>query len=299
MDADSEACLSEDRARHAAAEEASRLASRREPEPLGSGSASASASSDSRRRTMLGFARAYRTAQAARMRSLAREPAEPGELMEEQEEQGVACRDVFSRRGGAQPPRPGGDDEEAAAAAWEAYKRERQRADGGGGGEGWVDSFERAMFCTRALVAAGGLPPARLPPRVGDGNRNGGGDVTNRRPWMAIAGHDESDRPGFRHLGCMWINVKEGTRVGLNPTMVREQETMRAFVKSMFKKHELHRPGWRFDLRYRRKSLIRMLVDLENQGRPDDETLVCHYFDGSETVLFKSFNSKGVEQRMH
>lgn len=48
-----------------------------------------------------------------------------------------------------------------------------------------------------------------------------------------------------------------------------------------------HIRGWTFDIFFRRKSLLQMLEEFEEEGRAENEDLVCNFFDGGETVIFK------------
>ncbi|KAI0593998.1 hypothetical protein F4775DRAFT_606896 [Biscogniauxia sp. FL1348] len=150
--------------------------------------------------------------------------------------------------------------------------------------------FERAMARVRALVADGTqLPPRREDGRAGLGSRSRRGAGWHRR--------------GYRdECGFMWINVKEGTYGPVRGREARERETMREFVEGVFDSHassSTASDGGYADLLFRRKSLLRVLVDLENRGLPDEEALVCDYFDGGETVYFKAYDSEGVECSLH
>ena len=44
---------------------------------------------------------------------------------------------------------------------------------------------------------------------------------------------------------------------------------------------------WRRDVHFRKRSLVRTLMDHEDNGAPEWSVLVCDYFDGGETVYFK------------
>ncbi|KAI0099795.1 hypothetical protein GGR51DRAFT_534416 [Nemania sp. FL0031] len=150
--------------------------------------------------------------------------------------------------------------------------------------------FEYAMF--RAKVAAAkagpgnlpvlGVPPARKSkPKYNPQNVRGAG-------WH---------RRGYRDHGMMWINVRTGS---YGPTCGRdegENETLSKFVESIFSSNERKYPeGWYCDLFFRKKSLTRCLVDLENYGLDTELVLVKDYFDGGETVYFKLFGEAGEQQ---
>ncbi|KAI5920116.1 hypothetical protein F4810DRAFT_684129 [Camillea tinctor] len=154
-----------------------------------------------------------------------------------------------------------------------------------------VDPFDHAMQRMREEV--GEAPPAQTPPRV-DGARRCAGST---RKVRGAGWH----RRGYRDLGCMWINVKEGTKGPVRGQDVREDRTLRGFVRDVFASHassSLYDSGLHCDLFFRKKSLIRMLVDLENEGRSDEETLVCDYFDGGETVYIKAYDTFGHERSL-
>ena len=49
-------------------------------------------------------------------------------------------------------------------------------------------------------------------------------------------------------------------------------------------------------MHFRKRSLVRTLIDHEDNGAPDWSVLVCDYFDGGETVYFKVFDEFGNER---
>ena len=123
----------------------------------------------------------------------------------------------------------------------------------------------------------------------------------------------------------MWINVREGSYGHTRGRDAHENETLSCFVRSVFGGclllflhcgltepssdkmfHMLtaesgswatrYPEGWYCDLFFKKKSVTRLLVDLENHGLDVDLVLVKDYFDGGETVYFKLFDEEG-EQR--
>ncbi|KAI0974150.1 hypothetical protein F4678DRAFT_400511 [Xylaria arbuscula] len=149
--------------------------------------------------------------------------------------------------------------------------------------------FDYAMF--RAKVAAAksgptipalGVPPGRKSkPKYSVRNVRGAG-------WH---------RRGYRSNGDMWINVREGSYGFTRGMDVSENSTLSQFVRSVFSSWESRYPkGWYCDLFFRKKSVTRLLVDLENTGLDMELVLVKDYFDGGETVYFKLFDQDG-EQR--
>ncbi|KAI1097358.1 hypothetical protein F4804DRAFT_351761 [Jackrogersella minutella] len=108
-------------------------------------------------------------------------------------------------------------------------------------------------------------------------------------------------RRGWRDLGCMWINVKEGSYGAVHGTDVNENQTLAAFVKDIafYQQRGMvypHIEGWTWDLFFRRKSLVEMLEEFEEQGMAEDEVLVRDYFDGGETVIWKVYDEQGRER---
>ncbi|KAI1301998.1 hypothetical protein F5Y03DRAFT_214714 [Xylaria venustula] len=149
--------------------------------------------------------------------------------------------------------------------------------------------FDYAMF--RAKVAAAksgpslpamGVPPGRKSrPKYSQRNVRGAG-------WH---------RRGYRSYGDMWINVRAGSHGFTRGMDVSENSTLSEFVRHVFSSWQSRYPeGWYCDLFFRKKSVTRLLVDLENYGLDMELVLVKDYFDGGETVYFKLFDQDG-EQR--
>ncbi|KAI1398860.1 hypothetical protein F4819DRAFT_438789 [Hypoxylon fuscum] len=108
-------------------------------------------------------------------------------------------------------------------------------------------------------------------------------------------------RRGYRDHGDMWINVKEGSYGAVHGMDVNENETLAGFVKWVASSQQRgeyypHIRGWTFDIFFRRKSLLQMLEEFEEEGRAENEDLVCNFFDGGETVIFKVYDDEGVER---
>ncbi|KAI2468609.1 hypothetical protein F4781DRAFT_443222 [Annulohypoxylon bovei var. microspora] len=108
-------------------------------------------------------------------------------------------------------------------------------------------------------------------------------------------------RRGWRDHGCMWINVKEGSYGPVHGMDVNENETLAGFVSSVAtyqKRGEVYpfEEGWSWGLFFRRKSLVEMLEEFEEQGRAEDEDLVRNFFDGGETVIWKVYDDQGHER---
>ncbi|KAI1640841.1 hypothetical protein F4809DRAFT_637290 [Biscogniauxia mediterranea] len=229
------------------------------PPPLRGGAAAAA----STRRHMVALARAYRAART-RPRPVVGGGKGKKEERGEQEEYCFAVEEEGKEK-----------------------KKEMERAD--------ESPFEKAMARMRELVgrgpstADGLLPPRREDGRAGLENGRAGKGKVRGAGWH---------RRGYRDRGgFMWINVKEGTYGPVRGREASERETMRGFVRDVFDSHAsaTDSAGGYADLFFRKKSLVRMLVDLENRGLPDEEALVCDYFDGGETVYFKVYDKEGVE----
>ncbi|CAJ2509759.1 Uu.00g056590.m01.CDS01 [Anthostomella pinea] len=171
-------------------------------------------------------------------------------------------------------------------ATYQEYKREKQSSNRG---LHWNDGLEYAMFRMRAQAAS----PAPMPPTLKDPPRRRGHTRLSDRKARGEGWH----RGGYRDLGDMWINVKGGTYGSVKGQDVNENATVKHFVWSIFNYWEsVYPPGWYCDLFFRKKSLIRMLVDPENDGVQEHERLVRDYFDGGETVYFTAFDSAGRER---
>ncbi|KAI1361977.1 hypothetical protein F5Y08DRAFT_286614 [Xylaria arbuscula] len=157
------------------------------------------------------------------------------------------------------------------------------------GSSTWFFYYEFAKF--RAIVAAAksdptlpalGIPPGRTSkPTYSPRNVRGAG-------WH---------RRGYRDHGNMWINVKAGSYGYTREMDVYENEGLADFVRTIFHGWATKYPeGWYCDLFFKKKSLTRLLIDLENNGLDMDLILVKDFFDGGETVYFKLFDAAG-EQR--
>ncbi|EMR63757.1 hypothetical protein UCREL1_9284 [Eutypa lata UCREL1] len=160
--------------------------------------------------------------------------------------------------------------------------------------------FERALQRMRDRVEAeaevgiqGPSPPPPLPSRVNAPRRTGRVNYSSRKARGA-GWH----RRGYRDSGDLWINVREGSYGSVKGRDENENETLRAFVRHVFDSwNACHYPeDWYCDLFFRKRSLIRLLVDLENKGVEEHEVIVRDYFDGGETVYFKVFNAEGEQQ---
>ena len=83
------------------------------------------------------------------------------------------------------------------------------------------------------------------------------------------------------------IEVAIGRRIGMD-RLTHESEDM--------DRHLEIPETWRRDVHFRKRSLVRTLIDHEDNGAPDWSVLVCDYFDGGETVYFKVFDEFGNER---
>ncbi|KAI1108815.1 hypothetical protein F5Y14DRAFT_434688 [Nemania sp. NC0429] len=150
--------------------------------------------------------------------------------------------------------------------------------------------FDYAMFRARVAAAKSGPTPPALgvPP------------ARKSKPkfsWRDVRGAGWHRR-GYRSHGHMWINVKEGSYGHTRGTDVHENRTLSDFVKDVFHMWATGKypEGWYCDLFFRKKSVTRLLVDLEKHGLDMDLVLVKDYFDGGETVYFKLFDLDGEQQ---
>ncbi|GAW20519.1 hypothetical protein ANO14919_100250 [Xylariales sp. No.14919] len=149
--------------------------------------------------------------------------------------------------------------------------------------------YEYAMF--RAEVAAAKSGPT--PPALGVPPRRRSKPAYARRNVRGAGWH----KRGYRDYGCMWINVRQGSYGHTRGTDAPENQTLTAFVKSVFHSWASRYPeGWYCDLFFKKKSVTRLLVDLEKHGLDTDLVLVRDYFDGGETVYFKLFDENGEQQ---
>ncbi|KAI2638774.1 hypothetical protein GGS26DRAFT_542816 [Hypomontagnella submonticulosa] len=108
-------------------------------------------------------------------------------------------------------------------------------------------------------------------------------------------------RRGWRDNGRMWINIKDGSYGPVHGMDVNENDTLARFVRYVVYRQTMsdyypQKEGWTWDLQFRRKSLIAMLDEFEEEGIPEDEVLVRDYFDGGETVIFKVFDEYGRQR---
>ncbi|KAI0383250.1 hypothetical protein F5Y04DRAFT_250923 [Hypomontagnella monticulosa] len=139
------------------------------------------------------------------------------------------------------------------------------------------------------------MPPERIhrAQRVrGDGPLN-----FSRRKVKGAGWH----RRGWRDHGCMWINIKEGSYGPAHGIDVNENDTLAGFVRYVVsmqrgRDHFAHGDGWTWGLYFRRKSLVEMLEEFEEEGIAEEDVLVRDYFDGGETVIFKVFDEHGQQQ---
>ncbi|KAI0132426.1 hypothetical protein BJ170DRAFT_592383 [Xylariales sp. AK1849] len=148
----------------------------------------------------------------------------------------------------------------------------------------------------RALVQD--ASPAPTPPSVGAHSRSGrrGRVQLSSRSVRGAGWH----RRGYRDLGDMWINVKQGTHGCVKGMDVNENASLRSLVREVFDRQGSRYPaGWYCDVFFRKKSLIRMLADSESQDIEEQEVLVRDYFDGGETIYFKVYDGEGAEQDIY
>ncbi|KAI0161779.1 hypothetical protein GGR52DRAFT_576078 [Hypoxylon sp. FL1284] len=106
---------------------------------------------------------------------------------------------------------------------------------------------------------------------------------------------------GYCAEGEMWINIKEGGYGEVPGFDINENATPVELVNdvaSVQRRMEYYpeRPGWTFDIFFRRKSLIEMLDEFREEGRAEEDDLVRDFFDGGETVYFKVYDSQGRER---
>ncbi|KAI4865658.1 hypothetical protein F4820DRAFT_284852 [Hypoxylon rubiginosum] len=106
---------------------------------------------------------------------------------------------------------------------------------------------------------------------------------------------------GWRDRGSMWINVKEGSYGAVHGMDVNENSTLARFVNEVASGQRTgcvypHNPGWTWDLFFRRKSLVEMLEEFQEEGRAEEEDLVRDFFDGGETVIWKVYDEEGLER---
>ncbi|RWA06110.1 hypothetical protein EKO27_g8990 [Xylaria grammica] len=152
--------------------------------------------------------------------------------------------------------------------------------------------FEYAMFRAEVAAAKSGptQPALGVPPR----RKSKPGYV--RRNVRGAGWH----KRGYRDYGCMWINVRQGSYGHTRGTDAPENQTLTAFVQSVFGGKDSwasrYPEGWYCDLFFKKKSVTRLLVDLEKHGLDTDLVLVRDYFDGGETVYFKLFDENGQQQ---
>ncbi|KAI1272842.1 hypothetical protein F5Y07DRAFT_280835 [Xylaria sp. FL0933] len=157
----------------------------------------------------------------------------------------------------------------------------------------WVSEssfyFDYAMFRAKVAAAKSGptLPALGIPP----------GRKSKPAHTMRNVRGAGWHRRGYRDLGMMWINVREGSYGHTRGMDASENESLTSFVRSVFSSRATRYPeGWYCDLFFKKKSVTRLLVDLENHGLDMDLVLVKDYFDGGETVYFKLFDEDGEQQ---
>ncbi|KAG8164112.1 hypothetical protein KVR01_006030 [Diaporthe batatas] len=105
---------------------------------------------------------------------------------------------------------------------------------------------------------------------------------------------------GYRDSGgYMWINVKIGEE-NTQGQDVWEGETLAGFVSHVSSMREDSDYGFQarngtmdWDLLFRKKSLRKLLVSLEEAGLEDSDVLVRDLFDGGETVYYRLYNGDG------
>ncbi|KAI1174578.1 hypothetical protein F4777DRAFT_381118 [Nemania sp. FL0916] len=152
--------------------------------------------------------------------------------------------------------------------------------------------FDYAMFRAKVAAAKSGpaIPALGIPP--GRKSKPQG----SMRDVRGAGWH----KRGYRSLGAMWINVKEcweGSNGHTRGRDVYENETLTSFVRDIFYSNASRYPeGWYCELFFKKKSVTRLLVDLENHGLDMDLVLVKDYFDGGETVYFKLFDEYGDQR---
>ncbi|KAI0521121.1 hypothetical protein F5B22DRAFT_597720 [Xylaria bambusicola] len=149
--------------------------------------------------------------------------------------------------------------------------------------------FDYAMF--RAKVAAAKSSPAL--PALGVPPTRRWKPGYNPRKVRGAGWH----KRGYRDLGNMWINVRDGSYGHTRGRDVYENQTLSQFAQFVFFDWESEFPeGWYCDMFFRKKSVTRLLVDLENLGLDMELVLVKDYFDGGETVYMKLYDQDGEEQ---
>ncbi|KAI3396837.1 hypothetical protein diail_11608 [Diaporthe ilicicola] len=105
---------------------------------------------------------------------------------------------------------------------------------------------------------------------------------------------------GYRDsLGCMWINVKVGDMCTKGQD-VSERSTLAGFVQRVQMSQENSDYGYQaqrgmaWDLLFRRKSLRKLLADLEDAGLEEEDVLVRDLLDGGETVYYRLYDEDGT-----
>lgn len=174
-------------------------------------------------------------------------------------------------------------------------------------------------------------PPARTapPPEMGGGFRKKEVPPTIRQAWGA-----EWHRRGYRDRGSMWINVQLSKRANIKSQDAYENKSLQSFVQEVLCELPTSLPAyisrlpnitifpfrtsgltsarnvttadmedtfailatWRRDLHFRKRWLVRALVDHEDSDALDWTVLMRDYFDGGETVYLNVFNGDGVER---
>ncbi|KAK7755490.1 hypothetical protein SLS62_002420 [Diatrype stigma] len=157
-----------------------------------------------------------------------------------------------------------------------------------------LGGFDRAVRRLRNRETTG---TAKLPPPP----RTPGSGAPRQLPYGRKVRGAGWHRRGYRDLGCMWVNVRDGSYGHTRGQDVDENETLARFVRGVFHMWwgSSYPAGWYPDLFFRKQSLIQFLVELENQGYEEDEVLVRDYFDGGETVYFKVYDAAGRQRDMY
>ncbi|XXG99271.1 hypothetical protein Hte_005608 [Hypoxylon texense] len=139
------------------------------------------------------------------------------------------------------------------------------------------------------------MPPQRIhrAQRV----RGFGPDNMSRRQVRGAGWH----RRGWRDRGFMWINIKEGSYGAVHGMDVNENQTLARFVQDVAHRQRTgdvypDKPGWTWDLFFRRKSLVEMVEEFREEGRAETDDLVRDFFDGGETVIWKVYDEEGLER---
>ncbi|KAK7705387.1 hypothetical protein SLS63_014160 [Diaporthe eres] len=103
--------------------------------------------------------------------------------------------------------------------------------------------------------------------------------------------------------GYMWINVKEGEECTKGHD-VHESSTLVEFVRDVQRSQEGSDYGYQarrgtmtWDLLFWKKSLRRLLADLEEAGLEEKDVLARDLLDGGETVYYRLYDEEGTYVR--